>query len=233
VSITAYRLHQLIAIAYDSPSIQTRDQIVGGPAWIKSDHFDILAKASGDFENDESGRPTRLLAMLRSMIEDRFKLRMHSERRKAPVYMLLLASKDGRLGPQLHPSKQPDCRGPNEYTLPASATRWCGWRGFGTGHYILQGQTMADVSRGIASAWSVGRAVLDRTRLSGRWDAQLDFVPTFVQGPNPDSGPVSNPSADGPDFFSALRDQLGLKLQSGSAEIEYLVIDHVERPTPD
>src|SRR5579871_4196646 len=75
VTITAYRLHQLIAIAYDSPSIQTRDQIVGGPSWIKSDHFDIVAKAAGTFDNDETGRPTRLLTMLRSLIEDRFKLR--------------------------------------------------------------------------------------------------------------------------------------------------------------
>src|SRR5947208_1644645 len=98
VSITAYRLHQLIAIAYDSPSIQTRDQIVGGPAWIKSDRFDIVAKASGDLENDESGRPRRLLAMLRSLIEDRFKLRMHSEQRRAAVHLLMLASNNDRPG---------------------------------------------------------------------------------------------------------------------------------------
>ena len=74
VTITAYRLHQLIAIAYDSPTIQTRDQIVGGPAWINSDHFDIAAKAAGALENDETGRPTRLLAMVRSLLEDRLKL---------------------------------------------------------------------------------------------------------------------------------------------------------------
>ncbi len=63
------------------------------------------------------------------------------------------------------------------------------------------------------------------------WDVELDFVPTFVQGPNVDASPVSNSaSGSGPDLFSALRDQLGLKLESGKARIEYLVIDHVERP---
>ncbi|HUK37384.1 MAG TPA: TIGR03435 family protein [Vicinamibacterales bacterium] len=234
VTITAYRLHQLIAIAYDSPSIQTRDQIVGGPDWIKSDHFDVVAKAAGAFENDETGRPTRLMAMLRSLLEDRFKLRMHSERRDAPVYELRLRNEDGRLGRRLRPSGQPDCRGPNEYALPSNATRWCGWRGFGTGHYTVQGLTMPSIARGLASEWSVGRPVVDRTGLSGRWDAQLDFVPAFVQGPNTDAGPVPNPAADsGPDILSALRDQLGLKLQRATDKIEYLVIDHVERPTPD
>jgi bla regulator protein blaR1 len=234
VTITAYRLHQLIAIAYDSPSIQTREQIVGGPAWITSDHFDIVAKVAGALENDETGRPTRLLAMLRVLLEDRFKLRMHSERRDASVYELRLANKDGRVGPRLHLSNQRDCRGTNEYALPENATQWCGWRGFGTGHYTIQGLTMSDIARGLASEWSIGRPVVDRTGLSGRWDAQVDFVPTFIQGPNTDSGPVPNPVADsGPDISSAFRDQLGLRLQRGTTKIEYLVIDHVEKPTPD
>jgi uncharacterized protein (TIGR03435 family) len=76
--------------------------------------------------------------------------------------------------------------------------------------------------------------VLDRTGLSGRWDAQMEFVPTFVAGPNGNSGPIENPADNsGPDMFSALRDQLGLKLERGSARIEFLVIDHVEKPAPD
>jgi uncharacterized protein (TIGR03435 family) len=167
VAITAYRLRQLIAIAYDSPSIQTRDQVVGGPAWINSDHFDIVAKAEVELENDETGRPRRLLAMLRSLLEDRFKLRMHSEHRTAPVFELTLASKDGRLGPRLRSSAQQDCRGPNEHELPTSATRWCGWRGFGTGHFTIQGLTMEDMARGFASTWSAGRPVFDRTGYQG------------------------------------------------------------------
>jgi uncharacterized protein (TIGR03435 family) len=234
VRITAYRVRQLIAIAYDSNAIQTRDQIVGGPTWLDSDRFDIVAKANGSLDADETGRPTRLLAMLRSLLEDRFKLRMHTEHRKAGVYLLTPARKDGRIGSQLHRSSQQECRGPVGSLVPADSVHWCGWRGFGTGHYTIQGLTMEDMARGFASAWSIGRPVLDHTGLSGRWDAQLDFVPTFVQGPNPDSGPVQNPAADsGPDMVSALRDQLGLKLEGGKAMIEHFVIDHVERPSAD
>ena len=233
VRITAYRVRQLIAIAYDSTAIQTRDQIVGGPGWLDSDHFDIVAKAGGSLDADETGRPTRLLAMLRALLEDQFKLRMHTEHRKAAVYLLTLV-RNGSLGPQLHRSPQQDCRGPVGNLLPVDSDHWCGWRGFGTGHYVIQGLTMDDIARGLASAWSIGRPVIDHTGLSGRWDARLDFVPAFVQSVNPDAAPVQNSNADsGPDTFSALRDQLGLKLEGGSAMIEYLAIDHVERPTSD
>ena len=93
---------------------------------------------------------------------------------------------------------------------------------------------MADMATGFAGTWTVGRPVLDRTGLSGRWDAQIDFVPTFVPGPNADSAPIPNPSADsGPGMLSAMRDQLGLKLEAARTKVEYLVIDRVERPAPD
>jgi hypothetical protein len=110
------------------------------------------------------------------------KLHMHTEQREASL--LMLANKNGRLGPQLCQSAQQDCRGPVESLVPP--------------------------------------------------DLQLDFVPTFVPGPNAESAPVPNPAADsGPSMLSAIRDQLGLKLEGGKATIEYLVIDHVEKPTPD
>ena len=209
VRITNYRLLQLIAIAYDSPSIQTRDQITGGPAWLRSDHFDIVAKGRGEIH-----------AMLRAFFENQLGLKMHSEYREAPVFVLTFANNDRRLGPKLRPSRQV-CHNP------------C-WAGLGTGHYTITGMTMEELARGFAGTWSAGRPVLDRTGLPGRWDVQLDFVETFVPGPNADSAPVPNPSADaGPDMLSALRDQLGLKLQRGKGRIEYLVIDQIARPQPE
>ncbi|HET9832855.1 MAG TPA: TIGR03435 family protein [Vicinamibacterales bacterium] len=233
VTITAYDAFQLIAIAYDSLTIQTRDQIVGGPAWLKSERFDIVAKADGSLDDDETGRPTKLLAMLRSLLEERFKLRLHSEQRETSVY-LLTRTNNRTLGPQLRPTAQDDCRGPSANFVPENSTRWCGWRGLGTGHFTIQGLTMEDLARGLAGTWSVGRPVLDRTGLAGRWDAQIDFVPTFVPGPNDPTLPAPNPAADtGPSLLSAMRDQLGLKLQSAKAKAEFLVIDHVERPAPD
>ena len=232
VTITAYSFFQLIAIAYDSPSIQTREQILGSPSWLKSDRFDIVAKADVPLTVDETGRPARLLGMLRSLLEDRLKLRMHTEHKEASVYLLTLANKNGTLGSRLRKSKLQDCTGLDATVAPRDSPQWCGWRGFGSGHYTIQGFTMEDFARGLASAWSIGRPLVDRTGLSGRWDLELEFIPTFVPGPN--SGPIENPSADsGPDMFSALRDQLGLRLQAGKATIEYLVIDHVEKPAPD
>lgn len=206
VRITNYRLLQLIAIAYDSTSIQTRDQITGGPAWLRSDYFDIVAKGPGEIHE-----------MLRAILEERLGLKMHSEYREAPVFVLTLANKDRHLGPNLHRSAE-ECREP------------C-WSGFRTGHYTITGMTMEELARGLASVWSVGRPVIDRTGLPGHWDVQLDFVETYVAGPNAGSAPMPNPAADsGPDLHSALRDQLGLRLQSSKAPIEYLVIDHIDRP---
>jgi uncharacterized protein (TIGR03435 family) len=172
--------------------------------------------------------------MLRSLLEDRFHVRVHTELRETPVYLLELSNKDGKLGPQLHRSAQEDCRGPVGTLVPEGSTHWCGWRGGGTGHYTIQGLTMADFATGFAGTWTVGRPVVDRTGLPGRWDAQIDFVPAFVAGPNTDSAPIPNPSADsGPGMLSAMRDQLGLKLEAARARVEYVVIDRVERPPPE
>ena len=233
VTITDVSVFQLIQVGYSSTSIQIDTQIVGGPSWLKADRFDVVAKANGSLEADETGRPTRLLAMLRSMLTDRFRLRTHTELRDASVLLLMLAEKDQKLGPQLHRSTQ-DCQGPVGNLVPQDSPRWCGWRGGGTGHYTIQGLTMADMAVGFAGTWSVGRPVLDRTGLTGRWDAEIDFVPTFVPGPNDPAVPVPNPAADsGPSMVSAMRDQLGLKLQAAKAKAEFLVIDQVERPTSD
>jgi uncharacterized protein (TIGR03435 family) len=98
----------------------------------------------------------------------------------------------------------------------------------------MQGITIPQMTTTFANYWDVGRPVLDRTGLTGRWDVKLDYVPAFVVGPNADQAPVPNASPDsGPYMFLALRDQLGLKLESSKAPVDVVVIDHVERPTPD
>jgi len=80
----------------------------------------------------------------------------------------------------------------------------------------------------------VGRPVTDRTGLTGLYDWHIEFVPAFLNGPNPDSPPIANPAADsGPNLFTAIQEQLGLKLQGEKTQVEYVVIDHVEQPTPD
>jgi uncharacterized protein (TIGR03435 family) len=122
LTVTAYPLFQLIRIAYVSNSIQTDQQMFGGPDWLKSDRFDVVSKANGSIEADETGRPTRLLAMLRALLEDRFRLRVHTEVREASVYLLVPANRDGKPGPQLRRSNQ-DCRGPVGNLVSADSPR--------------------------------------------------------------------------------------------------------------
>ena len=163
VTITRFPLFQLIWTVYASDSIQLGSQIVGGPSWIKSERFDVVAKADGSLEPDDAGRPTRLLAMLRSLVEERFHLQVHTETREMSVYLLVLADKNGKRGPQLHPSSY-DCRGLIATpSAPADATRWCGARTGVSGHIQMQGLTMPQMTTIFANNWIVGRPVLNRT----------------------------------------------------------------------
>jgi uncharacterized protein (TIGR03435 family) len=244
VTITNFPLFQLIRAAYASDDIQLDDQVVS-PAWTKSERFDIVARGEGSIAPDNDGQPRRLVAMMRSLVEERFRVQAHTEMREMPVYLLVLANKDRKLGPRLHQSSQECGQSSQEFggviatvvPKPPDSTKWCGTRGgMGTGlsHVQMQGLTMAQVAASFADYWVVRRPVLDRTGLSGRWDGQIDFVAGFLPGPNPDSAPVANPSADsGPIMPAAIQEQLGLKLEPTKARVQVLVIDHVERPTPD
>lgn len=93
---------------------------------------------------------------------------------------------------------------------------------------------MQDIARSFADYPAVGRPVIDRTGLQGRYDLHMEFVPAFVDSPNRDGSQVANANADsGPNLFTALVEQAGLKLQTVRGTIQFIVIDHVERPTPD
>jgi uncharacterized protein (TIGR03435 family) len=233
VTITGLPLRQLISIAYGSDAIQTPGQIVGGPGWL-SDRFDIVAKAEGDLVPDAQGRPTRLVAMLRALLEDRFQVKVHNEMRETQTYALVLANKDGKLGPRLKPS---DCHGPDTAPPPdpTGQAHPCGrfWGNL-TGNQNARGIEMVQLARSLAGYWVISRPVFDRTGLTGLFDFQVEFTPAFLLAPNPDAPPIANPSADsGPNIFTALQEQLGLKLQGEKAQVEYLVIDRAEQPTPD
>jgi uncharacterized protein (TIGR03435 family) len=235
VAITNLPLFQVIRAAYASDALQLDEQIIG-PPWIKSERFDIVAKAEGSLAPDETGTPVRLIAMMRSLVEDRFHVQAHTEMREMSVFLLVLANKNRKSGPRFHQSSQ-DCGGliARASPEPPDSTKWCGVRGgVMSGHIRMQGLTMAQMATRFAYDWEVGRPVLNRTGLAGRWDGEIEFVPAFLPGPNVDSAPVANPaSGSGPNMLSAIRDQLGLKLDSAKARVQVLVIDQVERPTPD
>jgi uncharacterized protein (TIGR03435 family) len=233
---TRLTLRELIRLAYGYPTVLMAEQVVSGPSWLDSDYFDIVANvAERDLAPEPNGVPRRPLMMLRNLLLDRFKVKMHTETKQIPIYALVIAS-GRRPSPQLRQSTA-DCI----YTAAASPSgpvdrdRLCGFRRVGPGVLAGQKVTMELLSGVLAQFPDVGRIVHDRTGLTGGFDIDLKFTPALATAPNPDASPVANPTTDlgGPSIFTALQEQLGLKLESTRGPIEVLVIDSVEQPTPD
>jgi uncharacterized protein (TIGR03435 family) len=217
--MSGFRLNTLIRVAYATGPTLTPAQIVGGPPWINSDRFDIVAKAEGDLMFDVEGRrPARVIAMLKTLLEDRFAVRVHSESRAMPAFALRLSRRDGRLGPQLTESKA-ECPRYTQGSVPtADPERWCGFRR-GPGTVMARAVTMPEVATFFSGFAVVGRPVQDRTGLTGRYDLRVQFV----EGPDADSGSL----------FTALGEQLGLAFHGERASVGVIVVDHAERPAPD
>jgi len=233
VDIANMTLRTLVRIAYESDTLLMPEQIVGGPAWIDEEKYNIVAKSEGDLGRATGAdRPKRLQAMIQSLLEERFKLRVHTEMRQADVFALVLANKDGRLGPQLQESNVECYTAPPPPGTPVDPARRCGF-GNPVGRMRGIGVTMSQVAGGMSGSPSVGRLVVDRTGLTGRYNLNLEFVPSVIPGPT-GSTPIPNPNADsGANIFTAVQKQLGLKLQAEKRPIEHLVIDGAERPTED
>jgi uncharacterized protein (TIGR03435 family) len=193
-----------------------RARLVGGPDWLASERYDVVAALP-------EGRDTRgLPTMLRAMLADRFKLVTHIETRQTPVFALVLARSDGRLGPQLRRASV-DCQAEPAAALPPAADRGdaplC--RAEVTDSITGRGQRMSVLARVLAQF--VQRTVLDRTGLTGGFDFDIG-------APEPGKDPGSD-AAGG--MFTALQEQLGLKLESTQAPVDFVVIDSIDRPTPD
>ena len=220
-------LRGLIRLAYGSAWLfRAEDQMVGGPGWIDSDRFDIDAKAAAEFVPDPDGVTRQHLAMLRTLLEDRFKLKARVEKRELSTYALIMAKKDGAFGPDLKRSTL-DCS-PGAPPPPAGVK--CGISSDGP-TLVGNGLPMAALVTFLNISPAVGRLVHDHTGLTGLFDMRLNFVRPFVLGPG---GASPNPDVDsGPTIFTALQEQLGLKLESARGPVEALVIDSVEQPTPD
>jgi uncharacterized protein (TIGR03435 family) len=200
--------------------------IVGGPAWVRTDKFDINAKAEGE--------PTRaqVLLMVQQMLVDRFKLRTHVERRPVDSYALVKARADGRLGPGLRPNPV-DCRaviaaggGVPIMAPPSGARPPCSSRSPLSANGLVQfSETWLLRQLVVAFQGWMDRIVIDHTGLEGFYDIDLQF--DFATTRSPDG------NGAGPSIFTGLQEQLGLKLEPRREDMDVLVIDSVERPTPD
>ena len=228
-------------------------QIDGGPSWQMTQKFDITAKAEDSF----AGGMQDVLPMVKTLLAERFKLKTHTETREMPLYALVIARNDGTLGPALKPSKD-DCSNreaeaqkladalakggpaavaslmpkPGE-ARPCSMAPMMGAGGFGM---KASGQPMAIIVQLLTQA--TGRVVQDKTGLTGLYDWEMAFDPEVLLrvasqvGVTLPAG-VTLPPSDNPSLMTALREQLGLKLESTKGPVEILVIDSAEMPTPD
>ena len=217
-------------------------QITGGPGWLNDDHFDINAKVPDGTPPSgppvPGAGPSRLQLMIRSLLAERFKLAVHTETKDSPIYALVLARGDGRLGPELKKSET-DCaaviaasrsRGPGGPPPGQGPLMQCGIQ-IGPGTMTVGGSTLAQFANSLGMF--AGRVVLDRTGLTGNYDFNLTWTPDQMpQRPPgvPDLPPVSG---DGPSLFTAVQEQLGLKLDSQRAPVEILVIDRAEKPVEE
>jgi len=178
-------------------------EFAGASGWMDSDRFDILAKAEGS--------PTRqqLQLMLRALLADRFQLVVHKETREKPAFALVLARADGKLGPSLRPSEV-DCSPANRDKAPKGA---CGFRA-GPGLITSRSATMGMLASELILT---GRLVVDRTGLTGSYDLDLRWTPDEFETSS--------------ELITALREQLGLKLEAIRAPVEVIVVDKAERPS--
>jgi uncharacterized protein (TIGR03435 family) len=199
---TSIPLRFLIRTAYQLQD----DQILGGPEWISAERFDLTAKPEGN------APLTRLVPMLKALLAERFKLAVHIEQRELPIFTLVALPGNGRRAPGLRATA---CPAPD---IDLSRPERCANISQGRGRLTLRGMPLSQLLPFLAPA--VNRTIVDKTALDGRYDIDLTWTPE-----------LSSTAPEAVSIFTALQEQLGLKLESTKGPVEVLVIDHVERPT--
>jgi uncharacterized protein (TIGR03435 family) len=205
-------------------------QLTGGPDWLDVDRFDIAAKSDGN------PTPAEQRLMLRALLADRFKLRLHGEKRDAPLYALIMARRDGTLGPQLRRTGS-ECAqtepwsgtGPAPAGDPYSPCRAVG-PGPGGG-LRFRAITLSAFAKFLATP--AQRPVIDSTGLAGTFDIDLALTTELGPPPPPPGVPDQVDRSAAPSIFTAVQEQLGLKLEPRRGPVDFLVIDHIERPSPN
>jgi uncharacterized protein (TIGR03435 family) len=220
-------LRSLIIRAYE---VFQDVEIIGGADWQRSRRFDIQGKAE-----DPTAGLNALNAMLRTLLEDRFQLRVHTETREMPIYALVLARDDGRPGAGIKPSTT-DCSNPEQVAkMRASAVAGQGmpcaiWpvasRVPGSMTQRAIGVSMAELASSLTA--QTRRRVRDQTKLGGRDDGELTYDRRATLSPA-----QADTTSDSPVLTTALQEQLGLKLESSRGPVEVLVIDSAALPEPD
>ena len=225
VTITNATLQMMMRWAYRVQDFQ----IIDGPSWLSTARFDVVGKADTSVSEE-----VLLRSMLRALLVDRFMLVVHYETRELPIYALVAARRDGQFGPQLRRSS--NCATPLEQqsTRPEDHARTASlptcWPKVFPGNMSVRVATMQGLTVNLSVF--VGRTVVDRTGLTGTFDYDLTWTPDpMLRAPADGNRPATD--ASGFSLFTALQEQLGLKLESAKGPVDVVVIDHVEKPTPD
>ena len=213
VSIVNVPLQNVIVNAFGVPPFR----LVDAPDWIRRERFDITARIP------DAAAPGQQLLMLQALLIERFKLRTHRETRNEPTYQLVVARSDGRLGPRLTPAAV-DCSNRPPTPAPSADSSCAGLMGVGSagGTIALKGQSLSRLVSALGMA--VSRTVVDGTNLKGPFDIELRWG-------NDVTTSVTN--SETPAIFTALQEQLGLRLESSRGPVDVLVVDSVERPRAD
>ncbi len=215
------------------------DRIIGAPAWVKSDRYDIEAKvAPEDAARLDKLKPEQRRTMLLPLLTERFNLKYHHETRELPMYALVVA----KGGPKLTESKPEDIAkpgdGPKKDALPSDPLKApLGKRDsmfMDPGRLESHGTGMGFLARALAPL--LGHTVVNKTGLTGNYDYTLQWTPDNMSPPmgGPNGGP---PKSDGgsdtgePPLFTAIQEQLGLKLESTKGQVDVIVIDHIDQPS--
>jgi uncharacterized protein (TIGR03435 family) len=214
LTMRGWSLKELISFAWDNNGLGLHASLIaGGPNWFDRDRYDIVAKPEGPRIPSNEERKQ----MLKALLIDRFQLKLHSESKEIAVYALVV----GRTGPRMKERKADDGGAP--FSLPLNGFRMPG-----------RNASMAQLAGILQSLIPLtdperdNRPVIDKTGLNGKFDFDLRWTPDATLA----GGRAGPPDlADAPDIFTAVQEQLGLKLELQKASMAVLVIDHVDRLT--
>jgi uncharacterized protein (TIGR03435 family) len=217
------------------------DQVSGGPNWISWDRYDVNAKVDDSVAAElqklpPNQREEQLRAMLQALLADRFKLKVSQTTKDLPSYALVIAKN----GPKLQEAKPGDTYPNGIKGLDGrpqgrgGASMFTGWI---TSRITGQGISVAFLAMSLSQ--QLHRTVTDQTGLNGIYDIKLEWannempaaIPARPEGATSGADALPSPESSGPSLFTALEEQLGLKLESKKGPVEVLVIDHVERPS--
>jgi uncharacterized protein (TIGR03435 family) len=209
-NVTLSKIMQYDAYGIPAP------RIIGIPPALEKAAFDIQAKLDPDvyariMSLDHDQRSDQIQQLMRQLLVDRFKLVLHTETRVLPVYALVLV----KGGPKLQTAAKPDSQGTSSRN----------------GQLKAEGVTMVDLANSLTRTPSteLGRVVIDKTGLTGRFDLTLRWTPDTSRPPMLNG----EPDTSAPSIFTAIQEQLGLRLESTKAPVSVLVVDHAELPSLD